>query len=56
MKLLLAEDSIQLSKREEFMTILDPLLIWFTTTPPQPESSHLREEDFMYDCIFTPGT
>ena len=30
MKLLLAEDSIQLSKRDEFMTILDPLSIWFT--------------------------
>ena len=30
MKLLLAEDSVQLSKRDEFMTISDPRLTWFT--------------------------
>jgi hypothetical protein len=47
MKLLLAEDSIQLSKRDEFMTILDPPLMWFTDYTTAAPSRRILEKKIL---------
>ena len=53
MKLLLAAEFVELCKREEIMTIFAVLLLWFTDYITAAQVPAFREEDFMYDCIFT---
>ncbi len=56
MKLLMVEDSVQLSRRDGITIILAFLFIWFTGYITGAQVTRILEKTkVMYDCIFTPA-
>jgi hypothetical protein len=56
MKLLMIENSVQLSRNEPFVIILVVLFIWIMGYTTGAEVTRIWEKtSIMYDCIFTPA-
>jgi hypothetical protein len=56
MKLLLVDDSVQLSKRDGIIIVVVFVFVWFTGYATGAQVTRILEKNKVwYDCIFTPA-
>jgi hypothetical protein len=56
MKLLLVDDSVQLSKRDGIIIVVVFVFVWFTGYATGAQVTRILEKTkVLYDCIFTPA-
>jgi hypothetical protein len=56
MKLLLVDDSVQLSKRHGIIIVVVFVFVWFTGYATGAQVTRIFEKKkVVYDCIFTPA-